>query len=186
MMNETLERHDCIPTQERGNEKKVVLLGTGQKIRFPTPDLLVPLINEGIARVGCIAARHTPIVVKIGMVHDAIAYAPYKCTLQMTIYQFEVPVFLRKTGTSKTYTAYELMDWDDTFFVTAVFFLVRCFLFFGIFFLIVSYGEHTGSHRRKFIDVTYCIVCQINILVEVQALAWFCQAKAWTPFSESL
>ncbi len=29
------------------------------------------------------------------------------CTLQMTIYQFEVPVFLRKTGTSKTYTAYE-------------------------------------------------------------------------------
>ncbi len=30
------------------------------------------------------------------------------------------------------------------------------------------------------------IVCQINILVGVRALAWFCQAKAWTPFSESL
>lgn len=27
---------------------EVVLLGTGQKIRFPTPDLLVPLINDGI------------------------------------------------------------------------------------------------------------------------------------------
>jgi len=27
---------------------EVVLLGTGQKIRFPPPDLLVPLINEGI------------------------------------------------------------------------------------------------------------------------------------------
>jgi hypothetical protein len=30
------------------------------------------------------------------------------------------------------------------------------------------------------------IVCQINILVGVQALAWFCQTKVWTPFSESL
>jgi hypothetical protein len=34
------------------------------------------------ARVGCIAEQNTPktikIVVKIGMVHDAIAYAPYK------------------------------------------------------------------------------------------------------------
>jgi uncharacterized protein len=27
---------------------QVVLLGTGKKIRFPPPDLLVPLINEGI------------------------------------------------------------------------------------------------------------------------------------------
>jgi uncharacterized protein len=27
---------------------EVVLLGTGQKNRFPSPDLLVPLINEGI------------------------------------------------------------------------------------------------------------------------------------------
>ncbi len=30
------------------------------------------------------------------------------------------------------------------------------------------------------------IVCQINILAGVQALAWICQAKAWFPFSESL
>jgi hypothetical protein len=30
------------------------------------------------------------------------------------------------------------------------------------------------------------IVCRINILVGVQALAWFCQTKVWTPFSESL
>jgi hypothetical protein len=30
------------------------------------------------------------------------------------------------------------------------------------------------------------IVCQIKILVGVQALAWFCQTKVWTPFSESL
>jgi len=29
-------------------QPKVVLLGTGQKIRFPTPDLLAPLINESI------------------------------------------------------------------------------------------------------------------------------------------
>jgi hypothetical protein len=29
------------------------------------------------------------------------------------------------------------------------------------------------------------IVCQINILVGVQALAWFCQTKVWIPFSES-
>jgi hypothetical protein len=78
------------------------------------------------------------------MVHDAIAYAPYKL-LQMTIYQFEVPVFRRKTGTSKTYTAYELR-----------------------------------------FPVNLHIVCQINILVGVQALAWFCQTKVWTPFSESL
>jgi uncharacterized protein len=27
---------------------EVVLLGTGQKNRFPSPDLLVPLMNEGI------------------------------------------------------------------------------------------------------------------------------------------
>jgi two-component system CheB/CheR fusion protein len=30
------------------------------------------------------------------------------------------------------------------------------------------------------------IVCQIKILVGVQALAWFCQTKVWTPFSEKL
>jgi hypothetical protein len=29
------------------------------------------------------------------------------------------------------------------------------------------------------------IVCQRNISVGVQALAWFCQTKVWTPFSES-
>ncbi len=33
---------------------------------------------------------------------------------------------------------------------------------------------------------TQPIVCQINILVGVQALAWFSQTKVWTPFSESL
>jgi hypothetical protein len=37
---------------------------------------------------------------------------------------------------------------------------------------------------KKYRNVT--IVCQINILVGVQALAWFCQTKVWTPFSESL
>jgi len=31
-------------------QPEVVLLGTGQKIRFPTSDLLAPLINEGEGR----------------------------------------------------------------------------------------------------------------------------------------
>jgi hypothetical protein len=39
---------------------------------------------------------------------------------------------------------------------------------------------------RKREMLYHSIVCQINILVGVQALAWFCQTKVWTPFSESL
>jgi hypothetical protein len=39
--------------------------------------------------------------------------------------------------------------------------------------------------RRLVAIVTFLcfctIVCQINILVGVQALAWFCQTKVWTP-----
>jgi len=49
------------------------------------------------ARVGCIAEQNTPIVAKIWVVvHDAIAYAPYK-------WQF----------INQTYTAYELMLYAD-------------------------------------------------------------------------
>ncbi len=43
---EMLEQADFQPLQALRPE--LVLLGTGQKIRFPTPELLVPLIHEGI------------------------------------------------------------------------------------------------------------------------------------------
>jgi hypothetical protein len=39
---------------------------------------------------------------------------------------------------------------------------------------------------NRFILVFQTIVFQINILVGVQTLVWFCQTKVWTPFSESL
>jgi hypothetical protein len=39
--------------------------------------------------------------------------------------------------------------------------------------------------RRKG-SICHAIVCQINILAGVQTLVWQNQAKAWTPFSESL
>jgi len=43
---EMLEQADFQALQALRPE--LVLLGTGQKIRFPTPELLVPLIHEGI------------------------------------------------------------------------------------------------------------------------------------------
>ncbi|KHD05145.1 hypothetical protein PN36_05560 [Candidatus Thiomargarita nelsonii] len=43
---EMLEQADFQALQALRPE--LVLLGTGQKIRFPTPELLVPLIQEGI------------------------------------------------------------------------------------------------------------------------------------------
>jgi hypothetical protein len=49
------------------------------------------------------------------------------------------------------------------------------------------------STTRELLGIDYngyqsflTVVCQINILVGVQALAWFCQTKVWTPFYESL
>jgi hypothetical protein len=42
------------------------------------------------------------------------------------------------------------------------------------------------SIALKFISRLNTIVCQINILAGVQALAWFCQTKVWIPFSENL
>ncbi len=41
--------------------------------------------------------------------------------------------------------------------------------------------------KAQFVTVlSIDIVCQINILAGVQALAWICQAEVWFPFSESL
>jgi hypothetical protein len=44
----------------------------------------------------------------------------------------------------------------------------------------------TWGLRRAKLPTRLSIVCQIKILVGVQALAWFCQTKVWTPFSEKL